>query len=235
MTLTQPQYRQLTTTITSPTPTHTEAPTITTLVGGRTTTTRMDTQTTIGHQNSLTEPITLRAGQRVIVNGQHFTLRDIPTRTRKESSSRPTPPEQHNQHTQTITQDLMLDSPDNAYASDESITTYFKCYIPPEIDESNAESVAREEEIQRRIRTRKHKNTPERSRTPPTQRQRVRETNHKGKIKQLVQTITLDDLNPHGLYPNPDKTLTPQDINVLYDSGASITMLPGPILIRSSR
>ncbi len=160
---TKPQYRQLTTTITTPTPPHTEATTITTLVGERTTTTRLDTQRTMGHQNSLTEPITLRAGQRVIVYGQHFTLRDIPTITRTESSSRPTPPEQHNQRTQTNPQDLMLDPHDDEYASEESITTYFKCYIPPEIDESNAESVAREEEIQRRIRTRKHKNPPERS------------------------------------------------------------------------
>jgi hypothetical protein len=121
------------------------------------------------HQISLTEPITLRAGQRVIVNGQHFTLRGIPTITPTESSfltqetTRPTPPEQHNQNTQTKPQGLTQDSPDDEYASEESVTTYFKCYIPPEIDESNAESVAREEEIQRRIRTRKHKNLPEES------------------------------------------------------------------------
>ncbi len=164
------QYRQLATTITIPTPTHNGEPTIATLVGGRTTTTRMDTQRTMKeHQISLTEPITLRAGQRVIVNGQHFTLRGIPTITPTESSfltqetTRPTPPEQHNQNTQTKPQGLTQDSPDDEYASEESVTTYFKCYIPPEIDESNAESVAREEEIQRRIRTRKHKNLPEES------------------------------------------------------------------------
>jgi hypothetical protein len=121
----------------------------------------------------------------------------------------------------------MVDSPDHAYASEDSATTYFQCYIPPDIDESNAESVAREEEIQKRIQTRKHKNASESSNTPPTQRQRVHETQHIEQRKQLVQTITLDDLNPHGLYPNPDKPLTPQDITVLYDSGASITMLPG--------
>jgi hypothetical protein len=46
-------------------------------------------------------------------------------------------------------------------------------------------------------------------------------------MQQLVQIITLDDLTPHGLYPNPDTPLSPQDITVLYDSGASITMLPG--------
>ena len=198
------------------------------LAGGSDTTTRMDTHRLPENTPifNLTEPITLREGQRVIVNGQHFTLREIPTRT--EPSSRPTPPEQHHQLTQTNTQDLMLDSPDHAYTSEDSLTTYFKCYIPPDIDESNAESVAREDEIQRRIRTRKHKNPPDEPRTPPTQRKKVHKTNHNAKIKQLVQTITLDDLNPHGLfYPNPDKTLTPQDITVLYDSGASITMLPG--------
>ncbi len=115
------------------------------------------------------------------------------------------------------------------------MSTYFKCYIPPDIDESNAESVAREEEIQRRIVTRKQKTLPGRSRPPPKQRQRVRdtrlnlqerETNDNQQMKQLVQTITLGDLNPHGLYPNPDKTLPLQEITVLYDSGASITMLP---------
>jgi hypothetical protein len=46
-------------------------------------------------------------------------------------------------------------------------------------------------------------------------------------IQQNVQIVTLDDLNPHALYSNPDKPLSPQDITVLYDSGASITMLPG--------
>ncbi len=174
------------------------------------------------------------------------------------------------------------------------MSTYFKCYIPPAIDESNAESVTREEEIQRRIVTRKQKTLPGRSSPPPKQRQRVRETrfstniecipphmtsltvdeggdmgktpyeqvratsltittnvvegsnlrsgkegvdlsssvhsddrvnlqeretNDNQQMKQLVQTITLDDLNPHGLYPNPDIPLSPQDITVLYDSG----------------
>jgi hypothetical protein len=188
-------------------------------------------------------------------------------------------------------------------SSEDSVTTYYKCYIPPDINESNAESVAREEEIQKRILTRKQKSLPDRPRSPPTQRQRVRDTRHttnivsipphttsmtidKGEnmgntpneqvsgtsltvpaqhciegsslqsgkeevdlsssmspdgntdlskchnnkeqiIQQLVQTLTLDDLNPHGLYPNPDKPLPPQEITVLYDSGASITMLPG--------
>jgi hypothetical protein len=188
-------------------------------------------------------------------------------------------------------------------SSDDSVATYYKCYIPPDINESNAESVAREEEIQKRIITRKQKSLPDRLRSPPTQRQRVRDTLHttnivsfpphatsmtidrgedmdntpneqvsgasptvpakhcvegnslqSGKegvdlsssmsldgnlelsechnnqekiIQQLVQTLTLDDLNPHGIYSNPDKPLPPKEITVLYDSGASITMLPG--------
>jgi hypothetical protein len=46
-------------------------------------------------------------------------------------------------------------------------------------------------------------------------------------IQQNVQTITLDDLNPHRLYPHHDNPLPAQPITVIYDSGASITMLPG--------
>jgi hypothetical protein len=206
------QYRQLATTITIPTPTQIGEPTITTLVGGRTTTTRMNTQRTMEeHQISLTEPITLRAGQRVIVNGQHFTLRGIPTIVPRESSSitqettRPTPPEQNNQNTQTNSQGLTLDSPDDEYASEESVTTYFKCYIPPEIDESNAESVAREEEIQRRIRTRKHKILPEGSRSCQSQSKRVRETHVSTKIEPIiphVTSLTIDEDEDMGNTPN---------------------------------
>jgi hypothetical protein len=54
--------------------------------------------------------------------------------------------------------------------------------------------------------------------------------NHDSKmriIQQNVQTTTLDDLNPHGLYPHHDTPLPTQLITVIYDSGASITMLPG--------
>ena len=46
-------------------------------------------------------------------------------------------------------------------------------------------------------------------------------------FKQLVQTVTLEDLNPHGLYPNPTRPLSSQPIPVIYDTGASTTMLPG--------
>ena len=75
------------------------------------------------HQISLTEPITLRAGQRVIVNGQHFTLRGTESSSLTQETTRPTPPEQHNQHTQPKPQGIILDSLDEEYASEESVTT----------------------------------------------------------------------------------------------------------------
>jgi hypothetical protein len=61
----------------------------------------------------------------------------------------------------------------------------------------------------------------------PDGNQSQRQVHTEKNIHQHVQIVTLDDLNPHGLYPNPDTPLSPQDITVLYDSGASITMLPG--------
>ena len=264
------------------------------LAGGSDTTTRMDTQRTPENTPifNLTEPITLREGQRVIVNGQHFTLRG----TTKDSPS--------HQHTTTNTNDLTQDSPAEGHTSEESVDTYFQCYIPPEINESNAESVEREMEIQRRIAKRQRRHLPDRSNSRSSQRKddtqqstniesvppyvtsptvnegkdigntsnspahktsmtvAMKHGNEEGsprsgkdgvnislgqarhielsdwskkrchdcetqQMQQLVQTITLDDLNPHGLYPNPDTPLSPQDITVLYDSGASITMLPG--------
>jgi hypothetical protein len=45
-------------------------------------------------------------------------------------------------------------------------------------------------------------------------------------LKQCVQTLTLDEINPHDLYPNQNTPMTTQPIDILYDTGASITMLP---------
>ncbi len=45
-------------------------------------------------------------------------------------------------------------------------------------------------------------------------------------LQQCVQTLTIDDINPHDLYPHQDKPTTKQPIDLLYDTGASITMLP---------
>ena len=233
----------------------------------------------------------------MIVNGQHFILRGIPTITTLHSNA-PTIQEVPISH---------LQGPDEEVSSDNSIDDYHHCFIRPEPSESNAESVQREEEINENIRLRKIKRKqtkneylPNNPRSSPTQRQRVRETqhttdvvtiplhttsltvdesgdlsntlseqrcgtpttvptlciaesslqsgkegvdpsmsnspdedlsqSHNNKMKihqQHVQTITLDDLNPHGLYPHHDNPLPTQLITVIYDSGASITMLPG--------
>jgi len=268
---------------------------------------------TLGHVTpinpTLNDAITLNPGQRVIIDGRQWRLRERPTII----PTIPPNPEQtktKDQQTQTSPINLYLNlspvSPaESGQSSDGSVATYYKCYIPPDINESNAESVQREREIQRRVNKRKRdKLLPERSSHDPVQRSGLRDTwlsiniepipphltsltveedkdigntpnneapwtsptvpatpnvdggsprsdkaievdltrpmnqeqdlnlqdcpNNNGKeMKQLVQTITLDDLNPHGLYPNPDQPLSPQDITVLYDSGASITMLPG--------
>ena len=45
-------------------------------------------------------------------------------------------------------------------------------------------------------------------------------------LKQGVQTLTLDDINPHDLYTHQDQPLINGPIDMLYDTGASITMLP---------
>jgi hypothetical protein len=252
----------------------------------------MDAQRTLEeHQLSLTEPIALRPGQHFIVDGQHFTLRVTLQESSTFLTEITTPkPGTHNQHTQTNSEHITLGSPDNGYASEESVDTYFKCYIPPEIDESNVESVEWEKEIQRRITQRQRQNVPNRSRDHPSQQNdrtqlstnidsvppyvtsptvnagqdigntsntpahktsltvamhgdeegsprsgkegiklsieqarnldlsdcgktRCHECNNQ-QMKQLVQTITLDELNPHGLYPNPDTPLSPQDITI---------------------
>ena len=254
---------------------------------------------------TLDDAITLNPGQRVIIDGKSWRLRERPTII----PTIPTNPATQDQQTQTSPVHLSLRlspiSPtESGKSSEGSVDTYYKCYIPPDINESNAESVEREREIQRRVNKRKRdRHLPERSKPDPAQRSGLRDTwlsiniepipphlmsltieesrdigdtsikkayvrtsptipathfdggsprsdkaievdptrpmskeqdlnlsdcQDKGKeMKQLVQTITLDDLNPHGLYPNPDKPLSPQNITVLYDSGASITMLPG--------
>ena len=87
--------------------------------------------------------------------------------------------------------------------------------MPPEIDESNAESVAREEEIQRRIPTRKHKTLPERSSSPPTQIKRVRDTRFSTNIELITPHMTSLTVNEGG-----DKGNTPNE----QVSGTSLTV-----------
>jgi hypothetical protein len=101
--------------------------------------------------------ITHNPGQRVIIDGRHWILRDRPT------ISIPTNPEStttKDQQTQTSPINFSLNlspiSPaESRHSSDGSVATYHKCYIPPEINESKAESVDREKEIQRSIHKRR--------------------------------------------------------------------------------
>jgi hypothetical protein len=154
---TRQQYRQHVTTITVPKKanTNTEEPTSTSLVGGRTTTstTRANTQRPLAEEHlSLSDPITLRPGQRVIVNGKHWILTGNPTLSISQPPEITTIKATQEEKCPTKRNKPEIETEDS---SDDSVTTYYKCYIPPDINESNAESVAREEEIQKRIVTRK--------------------------------------------------------------------------------
>ncbi len=76
--------------------------------------------------------------------------------------------------------------------SDSSLRIQQDSYIRPEYGESNAESAERQREINTRINARMH--------------QRTRKRDQRQQRKQCVQELTLDDINPFGLYPNPVKT-----------------------------
>ena len=94
--------------------------------------------------------------------------------------------------------------------SDSSLTIQQRSYIRPEYGESNAESAARQEEIDSRIR----------------QRQAKRKRHRRNQRKQHVQELTLEDINPHGLYANPIKPLAPSKVDIIFDTGASVSQLP---------
>ena len=46
------------------------------------------------------------------------------------------------------------------------------------------------------------------------------------KRKQCVQELTLDDINPFGLYANPIKPLSNVTVDIIFDTGACVTQLP---------
>ncbi len=78
-------------------------------------------------------------------------------------------------------------------ASDSSLMIHQQSYIRPEYGESSAESAARHEEIDTRVRKRTAK----------------RKRNRRNKRQQNVQELALEDINPHGLYANPIKPVAP--------------------------
>jgi hypothetical protein len=91
---------------------------------------------------TLNDPITLNPGQRVIIDGRQWILRDRPTVTETiPANPETTTKDQHtqtswfystDQHTQTspINLSLNLSPISSGQSSDESVVTYYKCYIP---------------------------------------------------------------------------------------------------------
>jgi hypothetical protein len=113
------------------------------------------------------------------------------------------------------------DSESDSSASTDSLTIYEKSYIRPEMNESSSESATRTTEIEENVKRRKQHREEKRLR-----RLQKRQRRAKQQHKQYTITLTLDDLNPHSLYSNPDRPIGPQPLDVLYDSGASVTMFP---------
>jgi hypothetical protein len=86
--------------------------------------------------------------------------------------------------------------------------------------------VEREQEIQENIKHRRDHREQQRQRRALRQQRRTTRHKERQQHRQCPQTLTLDDLNPHSLYPNHDRPICAQPLNVLYDSGASVTMFP---------
>ena len=101
--------------------------------------------------------------------------------------------------------------------SDQSTDLYFRAYANhrPEMGESNAESVLREEQIKQDI-----------------QRMRKEGKSRKVKKNKRQPTITLHNhvqeislTSDYQLYPNQDQCLTTQALPFIYDTGAAISMI----------
>jgi hypothetical protein len=137
---------------------------------------------------------------------------------------------------------------------DEDLTLYYKVFnrYRPEAGESNAESAARtavlEAEYQYLLMKKKTKSEPKKKRTKTTQlhslspstppRQTVRfnkapcptikpitiQEDRETLCLNNVQDITID--TDYYLYPTPDRLVHNNPIDIIYDTGAAISMLP---------
>ncbi len=137
---------------------------------------------------------------------------------------------------------------------EEDLELYYKIYanFKPEMGESNAESVKRTDAIEaeyqlrknlkkagrkeeKRVNKNKHSLSPFQPIQPAPRFQSRRHPSpivepidlHLTEVDQCenhVQQVTID--TDHGLYDNPDKPYRNEPIQVIYDTGASISMLP---------
>jgi hypothetical protein len=123
--------------------------------------------------------------------------------------------------------------------SDSSTTIERRAFQMGEPCESNAESAERHREIERNVDKKKKRRDKRRrklqKRLQMLLEQQLMDDSDKEKessstatqtLKQSAITLAMEDINPHELYPNQDKPLRTQPIELLYDTGASITMLP---------
>jgi hypothetical protein len=102
--------------------------------------------------------------------------------------------------------------------SDCSLDIYFRAYANhrPEMGESNAESVMREDAIQQDVDRLKRQRKTKRE---------ERKINRKATHTNNVQEIKLE--SSENLYPNQNKRVTQTQHDFLYDTGAGLTMISG--------
>ncbi len=95
---------------------------------------RGTTHSTLFSFPDLNDPITLRPGQHVIVEGQHFILRGQPQITITQTTQYPLRT-QTETTSPTTDQICHLCAPDNESSSENSVDAFHHCYIPPEPNE----------------------------------------------------------------------------------------------------
>jgi hypothetical protein len=100
--------------------------------------------------------------------------------------------------------------------SESSLAIHQRSYIRPECGESSAESAERHREIDTRVNENMRHRLQRRAKTNSNNLQR----------RQYVQELTLDDINPHGLYANPVKPLSNVSVDIIFDTGACVNQLP---------
>jgi hypothetical protein len=143
---------------------------------------------------------------------------------------------------ETITKEVQAKESKKEEGIGDDLDLYYKVYnrYKPEAGESNAESVARttafEAEYQyllvkkKKKQEMKEKATKLHSLSPitPTREtlefQVTTEASQKGHSSNNVQEISIE--TDYSLYPSQDKPIQNQTINIIYDTGAAISMLP---------
>jgi hypothetical protein len=142
----------------------------------------------------------------------------------------------------TITQEVQAKESKKEEGIDDDLDLYYKVYnrYKPEAGESNAESAARttafeaeyqyllvkknkKQEVKEKA-TKLHLLSPITPTRETLEFERMTTASQKRHSNNNVQEVSID--TDYTLYPNQDKPIQSQQINLIYDTGAAISMLP---------